>query len=40
MHVRKTDVKMIQSEFYTGIISGKQLGDDLSSLTVPLLPHL
>lgn len=32
--------EMIQSSFYTGIFGGKQLGDDLSSLTVPLLPHL
>ncbi len=32
--------EMIQSEFFTGIIGGKQLGDTLSSPTVPLLPHL
>jgi len=32
--------EMITSEFYQGIFPGKQLGDDLSSLTVPLLPHL
>ena len=31
---------MIRSEFYQGIFPGKQLGDDLSSLTVPILPHL
>ena len=33
-------VEMIVSEFYQGIFPGKQLGDDLSSLTVPILPHL
>lgn len=32
--------EMVRSEFYTGIFGGKQLGDDLSTLTVPLLPHL
>lgn len=32
--------EMVQSEFCTGIVGGKPLGDDLSSLTVPLLPHL
>jgi uncharacterized protein (DUF1330 family) len=32
--------EMIVSEFYQGIFSGKQLGDDLSSLTVPILPRL
>ncbi len=32
--------EMIKSQFYTGIFGGKQLGDDLSSLTVPILPHL
>ena len=32
--------EMITSEFYQGIFPGKQLGDDLSSLTVPILPHL
>jgi uncharacterized protein (DUF1330 family) len=32
--------EMIQSEFYTGIFGGKQLSDDLSTLTVPLLPRL
>ena len=32
--------EMIRSTFYTGIFGGKQLGDDLSSLTVPILPHL
>jgi len=31
---------MVQSEFFTGIVGGKQLGDTLSSPTVPLLPHL
>jgi len=33
-------VEMAQSDFYQGIFPGKQLGDDLSSLTVPLLSHL
>ena len=32
--------EMMTSEFYQGIFPGKQLGDDLSSLTVPILPHL
>jgi uncharacterized protein (DUF1330 family) len=32
--------EMITSEFYQGIFPDKQLGDDLSSLTVPVLPHL
>lgn len=32
--------EMIVSEFYQGIFPGKQLVDDLSSLTVPILPHL
>ena len=32
--------QMITSEFYQGIFPDKQLGDDLSSLTVPILPHL
>ena len=32
--------EMVRSKFYTGIFGGKQLGDALSSLTVPLLPHL
>jgi len=32
--------EMIKSTFYTGIFGGKQLGDDLSSLPVPMLPHL
>ena len=32
--------EMIVSQFYQGIFSGKQLGDDISSLTVPILPHL
>jgi hypothetical protein len=31
--------EMVQSEFYTGIFDGKRLSDDLSSLTVPRLPH-
>ena len=30
-------VEMVQSRFYTGIFGGKQLGDDLSSPTVPIL---
>ncbi len=33
-------VEMVQSEFFTGIVGDKQLGDTLSSPTVPLLPHL
>ncbi len=33
-------VEMVGSDFYQGIFPGKQLGDDLSSLTVPLLSHL
>jgi hypothetical protein len=32
--------ELLQSEFFTGIVGGKQLGDTLSSPTVPLLPHL
>lgn len=32
--------ELIQSEFFTGIAGGKQLGDSLSSPTVPLLPRL
>ena len=32
--------EMIQSEFFTGIVGDKKLGDTLSSPTVPLLPHL
>ncbi len=32
--------EMVQSEFFTGIVGGKQLGDTLSSPSVPLLPHL
>ena len=32
--------EMLQSEFFTEIVGGKQLGDTLSSPTVPLLPHL
>lgn len=31
---------MAVSEFFTRIVGGKQPGDDLASLTVPLLPHL
>jgi hypothetical protein len=33
-------VELVQSQFFTGIRGGKQLGDDLSSLTVPILQHL
>ena len=32
--------EMVQSTYFTGIFGGKRLGDALSSLTVPLLPHL
>ena len=32
--------EMMTSGFYQGIFPGKQLGDDLSSLTVPILPYL
>lgn len=32
--------EMVQSEFYTGIVAGKQLGDTLASPSVPLLPRL
>jgi len=32
--------ELVQSAFFTGIVGGKQLGDTLSSPTVPLLPHL
>jgi hypothetical protein len=32
--------EMIQSEFFTDIVGAKQLGDMLSSPSVPLLPHL
>ena len=32
--------EMVQSKFYTGIFGGKQLGDDLSSPTVPILQHI
>jgi hypothetical protein len=32
--------EMVQSKFYTSIFGGKQLGDDLSSPTVPILQHL
>ena len=31
---------LIQSEFFAGIVGGKQLGDSLSSPSVPLLPYL
>ena len=33
-------VEMVEGTFYQGIFGGKQLGDDLSTLTVPLLQHL
>ena len=33
-------VEMVEGSFYQGIFGGKQLGDDLSTLTVPLLQHL
>ena len=33
-------VELVQSKFFTGIVGGKQLGDDLSSPTVPILQHL
>jgi hypothetical protein len=32
--------EMVQSRFYTSIFGGKQLKDDLSSPTVPILQHL
>jgi hypothetical protein len=32
--------EMLQSQFFTGIVGDKQLGDSLASLTVPLLPQL
>lgn len=32
--------EMVQSTFYTDISGDKQLGDILSSPSVPLLPHL
>jgi len=32
--------EMLQGEFFTGIVGGKQLGDSQSSPKVPLLPHL
>ena len=32
--------EMIQSEFFTNIVGDKQLGDTLSSPSVPLLPYL
>jgi len=31
---------MLESEFFTASVGGKQLGDSQSSPTVPLLPHL
>ena len=31
---------MVQSKFYTGIFGGKQLGDNFSTPTVPILQHL
>ncbi len=31
---------MLESEFFTGIVGDKQLGDSLSSPSVPLLPAL
>ena len=33
-------VELVQSKFFTGIVGGKQLGDDLSSPTVPILQHI
>jgi hypothetical protein len=33
-------VDMVQSKFYTGVFGGKQLGDNLSTPTVPILQHL
>ena len=33
-------IEIVQSRFYTGIFGGKQLNDDLSSPTVPILQHL
>ena len=33
-------MEMVQSRFYTSIFGGKQLNDDLSSPTVPILQHL
>jgi hypothetical protein len=32
--------ELLQSEFFSKAVQGKQLGDTLSLLTVPLLPHL
>ena len=32
--------ELVQSKYFTGIIGGKQLGDTLTSTTVPLLPPL
>ena len=32
--------EMVQSEFFTSIAGGKQLGDTLAAPSVPLLPHL
>ena len=31
---------LVALALYTGIFGGKQLGDDLSSPTVPILQHL
>ena len=33
-------IDMVQSKFYTGILGDKQLGDNLSTPTVPILQHL
>ena len=33
-------VDMVQSKFYTGILGQKQLGDNFSTPTVPILQHL
>ena len=32
--------ELLQSDFFTGIVGGKQLADSFSSPSVPLLPHL
>lgn len=31
---------LVRSNFFQSIVGGKQLGDDLAVLTVPILPHL
>lgn len=31
---------LVRSKFFNSIVGGKQLGDDLAVLTVPILPHL